>query len=137
MHGVQRYTEHVTCTCTSHVPARATYTCPCTCALVHVHVHGHTRVASRVALVIYLKKNSLIDFTIYEKQDCLSFEEGYGIQLSVNCISILRELDFDLIKQEDCYNPKKINLLSFNNKLSSLIIYSPGLISPYRIMNCD
>ncbi|MAJ85542.1 MAG: salicylate 1-monooxygenase [Candidatus Pelagibacter sp.] len=64
----------------------------------------------------FLKKNSLIDFTIYEKQDGLSFEEGYGIQLSVNCISILRELDFDLIKQEDFYNPKKINFLSFNNK---------------------
>ena len=31
-----------------------------------------------------IKKHSKHDFTIYEKEESLSLEEGYGIQLSTN-----------------------------------------------------
>ena len=62
-----------------------------------------------------LKKNLQISFKIYERSDGLVIKEGYGIQLSVNCISILRELDFDLIDTKKMFHPQKLNFLSIDN----------------------
>ena len=62
-----------------------------------------------------LKKNSQISFKIYEREDGLVIKEGYGIQLSVNCISILRDLDFDLIDKKKMCHPQKLNFFSINN----------------------
>lgn len=63
-----------------------------------------------------LKKNLQISFKIYERSDGLVIKEGYGIQLSVNCISILRELDFDLIDTKKMFHPQKLNFLSIDNE---------------------
>ena len=63
-----------------------------------------------------LKKNPQISFKIYERSDGLVIKEGYGIQLSVNCISILRELDFDLIDTKKMFHPQKLNFFSLDNK---------------------
>ncbi len=63
-----------------------------------------------------LKKNSIFDFSIYEREDGLSLEEGFGIQLSTNSISILKEIDFDHIKESKLYHPKKINFFSIDKK---------------------
>ena len=38
-----------------------------------------------------LKTNSNFEFVVYEKEDVLNLEEGYGIQLSVNSVSILNK----------------------------------------------
>ena len=46
---------------------------------------------------------------IYEKDDGLKFNEGYGIQLSTNSISILNDIDFDNIDKKQVFNPNKIN----------------------------
>ena len=62
-----------------------------------------------------LKKNPQISFKIYEREDGHIINEGYGIQLSVNCISILRDLDFDLIDKKKMYHPQKLNFFSINN----------------------
>ena len=68
-----------------------------------------------------LKKNSQISFKIYEREDGLVVKEGYGIQLSVNCISILRDLDFDLIDKKKMFHPQKLNFFSIaNNKICDL-----------------
>ena len=39
----------------------------------------------------FLKKYSDHEFTIYEKNESLPLDEGYGIQLSPNCLKILRK----------------------------------------------
>ena len=63
-----------------------------------------------------LKKSQSCDFMIYEKEDGLRFNEGYGIQLSTNSISILNEIDFDNIDEKQVFNPNKINFFSIKNK---------------------
>ena len=45
-----------------------------------------------------LKNNSNYEYIVYEKNESLNLEEGYGIQLSVNSISILNKLGFDKFK---------------------------------------
>ena len=59
-----------------------------------------------------LKRSQSCDFMIYEKEDGLRFNEGYGIQLSTNSISILNEIDFDNIDEKQVFNPNKINFFS-------------------------
>ena len=41
-----------------------------------------------------LTKDSKYDFTIYEKKSSLNLEEGYGVQLSVNSVSLLNDIGF-------------------------------------------
>ena len=41
-----------------------------------------------LTLANFIKKNSEHEFILYEKQDSLSLDEGYGIQLSMNSISL-------------------------------------------------
>jgi salicylate hydroxylase len=47
-----------------------------------------------LTLANLLQKNSDIEFTIYEKGETLNLDEGFGIQLAVNSISILNQIDF-------------------------------------------
>ena len=41
-----------------------------------------------------LKQNPIFDVMVYEKEKILSLEEGYGIQLAPNSVSILKKLDY-------------------------------------------
>ena len=56
-----------------------------------------------------LQKNSEYDYTIYEKKSQLDFEDGYGIQLSVNGIKLLNKIGFSSINNCEIFNPKKVN----------------------------
>ena len=56
----------------------------------------------------FLKKNSRYDFTIYEKKSSLNLNEGYGVQLSANSVSILNEVGFKDLKADNKFNPKKV-----------------------------
>ena len=47
-----------------------------------------------LTLANFIKKNSEHEFMLYEKQDSLSLDEGYGIQLSTNSIKILNLIGF-------------------------------------------
>ena len=69
-----------------------------------------------LTLANFLLKNSKFDFKVYEKNDGLSIDKGYGIQLSPNSISILKELDFENINKKKVFHPQKINFLGFNQK---------------------
>jgi salicylate hydroxylase len=66
-----------------------------------------------------LFKNELdYEFIIYEKADNLNLDEGFGIQLSVNSISILNKIGFNKIDKDKKFNPFKLDFYSINlNKI--------------------
>ena len=53
---------------------------------------------------------------VYEREKILSLEEGYGIQLAPNGISILNKLGFFNIDNNNFFNPLKINFYSSDNE---------------------
>jgi len=67
-----------------------------------------------------LIKNSDFEIIVYEKEKILSLEEGYGIQLATNSISILNKIGFRNIGNNDIFNPLKLNFYSNNNKICDL-----------------
>jgi len=67
-----------------------------------------------------LIKNSNFEIIVYEKEKMLSLEEGYGIQLAPNSISILNKIGFRNIDKNDIFNPLKLNFYSNNNKICDL-----------------
>ena len=44
------------------------------------------------------KKNSDYQVVIYEKNNSINLEEGYGIQLSVNSVKLLNEIEFNFVE---------------------------------------
>ena len=56
-----------------------------------------------------LQKNLEYDYTIFEKRSKLDYEDGYGIQLSVNSIKLLNQIGFNKISSYEIFNPKEIN----------------------------
>ncbi len=61
------------------------------------------------------KKNSNFEVIVYEKEKELSLEEGYGIQLAPNSISVLNKIKFSGIENDNFSNPSKLNFYSNNN----------------------
>ena len=60
-----------------------------------------------------LFKNNLdYQITIYEKNNSINLEEGYGIQLSVNSIKLLNKIKFNKLQNNEKFNPEKINFYS-------------------------
>ena len=62
------------------------------------------------------KMNSDFRVMVYEREKELSLEEGYGVQLSPNSISILNKIGFSNIDKNDFFNPTKLNFYSTDNK---------------------
>jgi salicylate hydroxylase len=52
---------------------------------------------------------------IYEKNNSINLEEGYGIQLSVNSVKLLNEIEFNKFENARKFNPKKIIFFSSKN----------------------
>ena len=67
-----------------------------------------------------LVKNSDFEIIVYEKEKMLSLDEGYGIQLATNSISILNKIGFRNIGKNDFFNPLKLNFYSNNKKICDL-----------------
>ena len=67
-----------------------------------------------------LQKNSDFDFIIYEKEETLNLEEGFGIQLAVNSVSILNQVDFNSLSKSEIYNPTEIDFYSNKDKICDL-----------------
>ena len=61
------------------------------------------------------KKNPNYQITIYEKNNSINLEEGYGIQLSVNSVKLLNEIGFDRIENKNKFTPEKIDFYSNDN----------------------
>ena len=53
---------------------------------------------------------------VYEKEESLSLEEGYGIQLATNSVKILNQINFNKIEKEKIFNPNTLVFYSLNNE---------------------
>ena len=62
------------------------------------------------------KKNPYYHLTIYEKNNVINLDEGYGIQLSVNSIKLLNEIGFDKLESNKKFNPENLDIYSINEK---------------------
>ena len=60
------------------------------------------------------KKNPYYHFTVYEKNNVINLDEGYGIQLSVNSIKLLNEIGFDKLESNKKFNPENLDIYSIN-----------------------
>ena len=69
-----------------------------------------------LTLANLIKKNSDFEFMLYEKADNLSLEEGFGIQLATNSVSILNKIDFKKIDSENIFHPKNIDFFTIKNE---------------------
>ena len=63
-----------------------------------------------------LRQNSNYDVTIYEKNNSINLETGYGIQLSVNSVKLLNKIGFKNLNPLTKFNPKKLDFYSLKNK---------------------
>ena len=70
------------------------------------------------------KKNSNYQISVFDKNHTIDFDEGYGIQLSVNSVKLLNLIGFDKFKDDKKFNPNKINFYSIksSNKICDLDI---------------
>ncbi|MDA9618987.1 FAD-dependent monooxygenase [Candidatus Pelagibacter bacterium] len=69
-----------------------------------------------LTLANFLKKFTDHEFMVYEREESLSLEEGYGIQLATNSIKILNKIDFKKINNEKIFNPKTLDFYSIQNE---------------------
>ena len=63
-----------------------------------------------------LRQDSNYDITIYEKNNSINLEKGYGIQLSVNSVKLLNKIGFQNIDQLNKFNPNKVDFYSLQKK---------------------
>ena len=73
-----------------------------------------------LTLANLLQKNSEFEFVVYEKSETLNLEEGFGLQLAVNSVSILNQIGFNNLNKSEIYNPSKIDFYSNEDKVCDL-----------------
>mgnify|MGYP001438641149 FL=1 len=69
-----------------------------------------------LTLANLIKRNSDHEFMLYEKNESLSLDEGYGIQLSTNSIKILNQIEFKKINDKKIFHPKAVDFYNIQNK---------------------
>ncbi len=69
-----------------------------------------------LTLANLIKRNSDHEFMLYEKNESLSLDEGYGIQLSTNSIKILNQIEFNKINDKIIFHPKAVDFYNIQNK---------------------
>ncbi len=69
-----------------------------------------------LTLANFLYKKKELDFMVYEKNESLPLDEGYGIQLSTNSIKILNQINFNKINSEKIYHPKGVDIYNIQNE---------------------
>ena len=69
-----------------------------------------------LTLANLIKRNSDHEFMLYEKNENLSLDEGYGIQLSTNSIKILNQIEFNKINDKKIFHPKAVDFYNIQNK---------------------
>ena len=55
------------------------------------------------------KNNPDFQVTIYEKNNFININEGYGLQLSTNSVKLLNQIGFNDLNIKDKFNPEKID----------------------------
>ena len=78
------------------------------------------------------KENLNYQVTIYEKNSSINLDEGYGIQLSTNSITLLNKIGFNTLQNKDRFNPEKIDFyeIKYEKKICDLNI------SEFNSENC-
>ena len=69
-----------------------------------------------LTLANFIKKYSDHEFMVYEKEDSLSLDQGYGIQLATNSIKILNQINFNKINNEEIFHPDTLNFFNIQNE---------------------
>ena len=69
-----------------------------------------------LSLANFIKKFSDNEFMVYEREESLSLEEGYGIQLATNSIKILNQISFNKIDNKKIFHPKTIDFYNIQNE---------------------
>ena len=64
----------------------------------------------------FLYKDKNHDFMVYEKNESLPLDEGYGIQVSTNSIKILNKINFSKINNEKYITQKESIFTIFKTK---------------------
>ncbi len=62
-----------------------------------------------------LRQNLDYEIIVYEKNNSIDLEKGYGIQLSVNSIKLLNKIGFQNVLLAERFHPKKVDIYSLNN----------------------
>ena len=62
-----------------------------------------------------LKQNSNYEIIVYEKNNSIDLEKGYGIQLSVNSIKLLNKVGFQSINSNEKFHPNSLDFYSLKN----------------------
>ena len=70
---------------------------------------------SGLTLANLIYRNSDYEFMLYEKQESLSLDQGYGIQLSTNSIKILNQIGFRKINDKKIFHPKGVDFYNIQN----------------------
>ena len=80
----------------------------------------------------FFKRDSNYQINIFEKNQSINLEEGYGIQLSVNSVKFLNKIGFDKFENDKKFTPDKINFYSIksSNKICDLNI------SDFNLRDC-
>ncbi len=63
-----------------------------------------------------LRQNPNYETIVYEMNNSINLEKGYGIQLSVNSIKLLNKIGFQNVSLNEKFFPNKINIYSLKNK---------------------
>ena len=63
-----------------------------------------------------LRPNPNYEIMIYEKNNSVNLEKGYGIQLSVNSIKLLNKIGFQNINFNEKFFPNRVNFYSLKDK---------------------
>ena len=63
-----------------------------------------------------LRQNFNYEITVYEKNNSVNLEKGYGIQLSVNSIKLLNKIGFQNINFNEKFFPNRVNFYSLKEK---------------------
>tara|TARA_B100001769_G_scaffold260602_1_gene241352 strand:- start:55 stop:1191 length:1137 start_codon:yes stop_codon:yes gene_type:complete len=79
---------------------------------------------SGLYLANLLEKEKNFEYKIYEKRTKFNLNEGYGIQLSANCIKLLNKIGFKNLSAYDLSYPKRVNFMDAkkNNKICDIDI---------------
>ena len=62
------------------------------------------------------RQNPDYEITVFEQNNSINLEKGYGIQLSVNSVRLLNKIGFQNIDQLNKFNPNKIDFYSLQKK---------------------
>ena len=69
-----------------------------------------------LTLANLVKKYSDHKFMVYEKEESLPLDQGYGIQLSTNSIKILNKINFNKINNEKIFHPNTLDFYNIQNE---------------------